>query len=280
VTRPWAAGLLALLAAAPAGAQLRAGGEFRVNAATTGEQGAPAVAADPSGRFVVVWETTAGPDGFDVLGQRYGSGGEALGGPFVVNTTTAGAQYEPSVAMDGRGSFTVAWSGPLPGGGGPGIFAQRFAADGSRRGGELRVSEATAGLAVKPVAAANAQGDVVVVWPADDDDGTLSVFGRRYDRAGAARGGAFRVNVTTTHEQRSPDVAVAADGGFVVVWQSEEQDGDGYGIFARHFSAAGLGGPEFQVNEDGEGEQLYGAVAAVAGCCRRSRRPAPCGGAS
>ena len=45
-------------------------------------------------------------------------------------------------------------------------------------------------------------------------------------------------------------VGMDSDGDFVVAWASgsETQDGDGFGIFARRFTSAGLGGAEAQVN--------------------------------
>ena len=40
-----------------------------------------------------------------------------------------------------------------------------------------------------------------------------------------------------------------ANGGFVVVWESEGQDGSGYGIYAQRYGADGVAtGDEFQVN--------------------------------
>ena len=52
-------------------------------------------------------------------------------------------------------------------------------------------------------------------------------------------GSEFQVNTYTTDHQSRPSVAADADGDFVVVWQSYDQDGSSYGIFARRFSSAG-----------------------------------------
>ena len=55
------------------------------------------------------------------------------------------------------------------------------------------------------------------------------------------------------HDQRRnksfPDVAVGPDGRFAVAWRADQQDGDGWGVFARWFDSAGaaLTG-EVQVN--------------------------------
>ncbi|MEL6222136.1 MAG: calcium-binding protein [Cyanobacteria bacterium J06627_8] len=49
----------------------------------------------------------------------------------------------------------------------------------------------------------------------------------------------FIVNDVTFDEQDSPDVAIAPDGNFVVVWRSDDQDGDEGGIFAQVYDEFG-----------------------------------------
>ena len=66
--------------------------EFLVNTSETeGDQKAPAVAAAPDGRFVVVWETDRpDPGGPDIVGQLYDASGSPIGTQFDVDTVTAG----------------------------------------------------------------------------------------------------------------------------------------------------------------------------------------------
>jgi hypothetical protein len=71
----------------------------------------------------------------------------------------------------------------------------------------------------------------------------------------------FQVNTHTLLGQRYAAVGVNDDGDFVVTWMSLSQDGDGNGIFARRFDAAGVSqGVEFQVNSRTAGNQRYPAV--------------------
>ena len=65
-----------------------------------------------------------------------------------------------------------------------------------------------------------------------------------------ARAGEFQVNQFTTGSQRIPRISHDSSGGFVVAWQSFEQDGSSYGVFERRFDGSGtpIGG-EFQVNQ-------------------------------
>jgi len=64
-----------------------------------------------------------------------------------------------------------------------------------------------------------------------------------------ALGPEFRVNTTTSLEQRLPAVAMDADGDFVVAWTSDGQDTSYGGVYAQRYDAAGVAqGPEFRVN--------------------------------
>jgi hypothetical protein len=73
---------------------------------------------------------------------------------------------------------------------------------------------------------------------------------------------AFRINSFTSGYQNLPVVASDAIGNFVVAWDSDGQDGSGYGIFGQRFSAAGAPlGAEFQVNTFTTGNQVAPYVA-------------------
>ena len=75
------------------------------------------------------------------------------------------------------------------------------------------------------------------------------------------RGPEVRVNTTVAGCQGFPAVAAAPDGSFVVVWQSQGQDGDGWGIFAQRFDRSGTPvGGEVAVNEGTAGDQQAPAV--------------------
>ncbi|MEQ9694124.1 hypothetical protein [Shimia sp. SDUM112013] len=59
-------------------------------------------------------------------------------------------------------------------------------------------------------------------------------------------------------------VAALEDGGFVIVWVSEDQDGDGKGIYGQRFDASGASiGDEFRVNSFTLFDQQNPAVAAL-----------------
>lgn len=73
----------------------------------------------------------------------------------------------------------------------------------------------------------------------------------------------FRVNEFVAADQKNAAVAVLSGGGFVVVWESDGQDGSGAGVYGRLFAADGSSEvDEFQVSTETYGAQKKPAVAA------------------
>jgi hypothetical protein len=254
--------------APPAGAQA-IGPEFRVNSYTTGQQQTQSVAAAADGRFVVTWDSIyQDGSGFGVFGQRYDSNGSPVGPEFRVHSFTTGNQLGSSVAAAADGRFVVTWWSNLQDGSYEGVFGQRHDSNGAPLGSEFRVNSYTAGRQYRPSVAAAADGRFVVTWESsltNQDGSSYGVFGQRYDSNGAAVGTEFRVNSYTTDIQRWSSVGLAADGRFVVTWQSQGQDGSGYGVFGQRYDANGApAGPEFRVNAFTTGQQFLPSVAGAA----------------
>ena len=111
--------------------------------------------------------------------------------------------------------------------------------------------------------AVDADGDFVVVWQDDTIDGDgQGIAARRFDAGGNPLGSQFAVNTFTAGDQTSPELAMNDAGQFVVTWQSADQDGSGWGIFAQIFDAAGNAvGGEIAVNTTVVGNQSSPAVA-------------------
>ncbi len=238
------------------------GPEYQVTSTVVGDQQAARVAMTSSGAYVVVWQS-AGQDGSGqgIYAQQFDANRIALAPEFRVNTTTDGDQTAPAVATDASGGFAVVWQSAD--GAGTGIYLQRYAASGAALGGELRVNTRTAGNQSVADIAMDAAGNFVVVWQSDGQDGDRSgIYGQRYSASGVAQGSEFRVNTTVVKQQTTPAVAMDASGGFVVAWQSEDQDGDGWGIYAQRYAASGATlGAEFRVNTITFKDQTAPAIA-------------------
>jgi len=231
-------------------------GETAVDGAATHSQTNPQIVVGGDGRFVVVWESDDANRG-GVFARLFDSSGQALGDSFQVNTTTYDYQRAPSVAIASDGGFVIAWEGRDSNK--KGVFAQRFDADGNAIGGEIAVNATTSGDQKAPSIGIAADGGFVIAWEGYDSD-KKGILAQRFDANGVMVGGEVSVNATTAGEQTNPSVAVAADGGFVVVW--EGNDSDKKGVLAQRFDSAGnaLGG-ELQVNTTSSGYQTLPVVA-------------------
>jgi len=250
------------------------------NATTAFGQFNPAVATDPTGKFVVVWEANQG-GGPGIVAQRFDAAGVAVGGEIVVHAPSQFTDVDPAVAMDAAGNFVVAWFNfdNLT------VRARAFAADGTPVGAEFVVAtiattpfDPQPSVAVTPTGfvvawdnndsrihatrydasgtllgevnlavgrpvelprvGADALGNFVVTYANDDDLGAGTVSARRFDAAGVAVGDEIEVSPDATN--RTPEIAVEADGDFVIAWSSAYfLSGPTYGVFARLYNADG-----------------------------------------
>jgi uncharacterized repeat protein (TIGR01451 family) len=236
-----------------------AGVEFQINTYTTDYQVLPAVAADSSGSFVVVWQSYGSPgsdsDYTSVQGQRYAADGSTLGGQFQVNTYTTYYQDYPDVAVAGNGSFIVVWTSFGSASTDPDISiqGQRYASNGSPLGGEFQVNTYTTSFQSEAAVAADQDGDFVVIWESygssgTDTDGT-SIQGQRYAADGSPSGGQFQVNTATTYFQIYPSVTMEPDGDFFVVWMSGLVEGSVADVKGQRYESDGTPiGTELLIN--------------------------------
>jgi hypothetical protein len=206
---------------------------------------------DSDGDFVVVWQSWIGA--WEISAQRYNNTGAVVGSEFLVNSTSANYQLNPSVAMDDNGNFVVAWMSKgqeVPNDGSYGIYAQRFDNTGATVGSEFLVNTYITGDQYSLSVAMDDDGDFVIAWESNGQDGSSwGIYAQRYSNTGATVGSEFLVNTYVTNEQQNPSVAMDSDGDFVITWESNGQDGDNYGIYAQRYSNIGATvGGEFLVN--------------------------------
>ena len=159
-----------------------------------------------------------------------------VGPEFQVNTDTAGDQGYPAACIDDAGDATVAWES-LGADGTSAVRTRRFDDAGAPLGEEATLDTFTGGLAQAQAIACAPDRGYLVAWERRDGD-DFDIAARRVGADGTASP-PLAINTTTTDRQREPATCSDAAGNFVVVWQSYDQDGDGYGIFARRFDSSG-----------------------------------------
>src|SRR6266581_4604578 len=187
----------------------------------------------------------------------------AVGGELHVNTYTPNFQGIPAVAADGDGDSVIVWqSVGQEGTNNTGIFAQRFNAAGVPQGSEIHVNINTAGPQFNPAVAMDPDGDFVVAWVDNVQEGNANsgVFARRFDAAGNPLTGEIHVNTITDLNQQAPAVAMDAAGNFVITFESGQLTS--FDVYARRFDFSGAPqGDQFLVNTTTNSTQNGPAVA-------------------
>lgn len=230
------------------------GGETLVNAGSTQYyQGAPSVAMDGTGNFVICWTdislnlSTFSTDG-DVYFRRYTNTGTLIGSTTKINNTSSGDQLGAVVARDHNGGNNIVFAWMSTQNDANDVYARRYnASTGAFVGNEFKVNTFTLGEQKLPSVAIDNSGNFVVSWSSGIDgtnppqnqqqDGSLyGIYAQRYTSAGVADGSEFRANTYTLNNQVVSHTAMNySNGNFIIAWSSNLQDGSNYGNYAQRF---------------------------------------------
>jgi len=85
----------------------------------------------------------------------------------------------------------------------------------------------------------------MIVWESriDPNVNERDIFGQCFNGLCEPVGEECLINSFIEGDQRYPSVAISEAGNFVTVWQSDDQDGSRYGIFAETGQFTGM--PDF-----------------------------------
>jgi hypothetical protein len=265
--------LLALGAAAePTPALVAAGGELAANVYTGSSQQNPSLAVDADAGVFVVWAGRGAGDPNGIYGRRFDAQGGARGDEIAINGKVGNqVQSDPAIVRLAGGGFIAAWTSVGQDGDREGVFARRFAADGTASGEDFGLAARTAGSQALTDLAALPDGGFAAVWKSDDGSGS-GTWLRRFAADGQPLGEEVLVNTATAHLQAGGAVAVSGKGDLVVTWHSAptfstlaDLDGSRAGVFLQRFAASGeRAGGETRVNTTVSGDQLWPDVAAQA----------------
>jgi parallel beta-helix repeat protein len=169
---------------------------------------------------------------------------------FLPNTRSEYLQPDPVITTLTDGRYVVVWQSLYQDGQDAGIIARLYNSNGQPLGGEFLVNTTTKDFQDTPAVSALADGGFVVTWQSRDYGGTeYDIFAQRYSTSGKAVGNEFRVSSYLTGFQTKSAVTALNNGGFVVTWQSEGQDGSEEGVYAQRYDSNSIRiGGEFKVN--------------------------------
>jgi len=155
--------------------------------------------------------------------ERHGLSG-ALDAPLQLNTTIAGNQTHPTLAILANGNMVAAWQ--TADASGTGIVFRVLDSEGVPLIGERFANRTTAGNQSSPDIVALADGTFLILWTSAGTDGSgTGIYGQRVSADGGLYlGSEFRLNATTAGDQLSDSAitetsfTVLEDGTLVATW--------------------------------------------------------------
>lgn len=148
------------------------------------------------------------------------------------------------------------------------VFVNFYDSQGAVIAAGVQANSYTEGYQTINAVTALADGGWVVTWSgfgADNHNDTDNeIYQQRFSANGAAIGNNVRVNTTVESEQSESRVVGLADGGWVVCWNSDGQDGDGSGVYMQRYDADGNAvGSEERIHVATSGSQLLSSLVAL-----------------
>jgi len=192
----------------------------------------PEVAMDAAGNFAVVWMRDR--SNHPIMARLFDPNGVARTDPFQVNTARVASVTRPAIAMNTAGCFVITWDGDPNRASADDIHARLYDPNGTPLSEPFGVNTMREGAQQWPQVAINDANEFVIVWEHDtgDPDAATEIFARRFGLDGEPLTEQSQLNAHTPGKQREPDIAMTEEGSFVAIWESDDQDGSGYGIFA------------------------------------------------
>jgi hypothetical protein len=214
---------LALLT--PAKAEITGGAEIDLTGSTTTTEWAPRTAVAADGRQIYVWYMNTGGD-LGVFYKLYDNEGNVLiSRTQIADDISTHTQLNADVAMDMNGNFIVAWADRVSGEWD--IHMKAFKADGTQVGNEEVVSNKVADERFPRVSLqyeTETTNRAVVVWresPYSSPDLYQRVYEINFESGSesfASYTSAAIVNTYTTGSQTEQDVAMRANGDYIITW--------------------------------------------------------------
>jgi hypothetical protein len=203
----------------------KTGPEILITGSTLDED-EPAVAMDSRGDFVVTWRQRLASGDTNVVARRFGPTGSPLGAVVQVGVGTF-KEHDPSVAMDDRGDFVVAYTRDTNNTN-PDVFAKRYGpSDQLLSVINVAISatkvESNASVAMSP------DGFFEVAWEQRFSTSEHDIFVSDFLNTGALRKTQF-ISLSSALNER-PRIAMNPLHNSVIVWQ--ELNGSTSRILAR-----------------------------------------------
>jgi hypothetical protein len=190
---------------------------------------------------------------------------QALPAEFRVNTYIPNQQATTRIARLTDAGFIITWSSFGQDNSSWGVYAQRYASNGTALDNEFRVNNYTFDDQSQSWPASLSDDSFVIVWHSlNQGGGNYGVYGKLYASDGTAISDEFLANMYTIGQQSFPVVFSNNQDEFLILWQSLDQDSSTWGVYCRYYSNNGTAiSNEFRANVYTNNDQSEATAAAL-----------------
>ena len=169
----------------------------------------------------------------DVYAATVTESGNITRAPWLVSSSTAGLEPNPTASLNSSGNGVIAWTDTNL----QQITARQVSDAGLTDGPEFEVASEGAFV----VSAINNSGTVEFAWT-----GSSGIYARQYGSNGQPLGPAFVANTFLGGSHSGPVIALNDAGVSVIAWTADGEKTSGLGSYAQVYDASGNAeGPEF-----------------------------------
>ncbi len=189
--------------------------------------------------FFAAWSRYSGNE-YRVYGAAFDKDGVQIGPLSTLAQGTNLYSQTSRLASLKSGDLIAAWHGNIVQNGNYEVSLRRLTSVGTPVAPSFVANTNTNGTQSNPLLVPLPDGGYAVTWNSDGAALDASKYGvhlQRFASNDTKVGGELLVNTYTTEDQAATDVASFPDGSFVVVFNSNLEDGSNYGVFAQRFNA-------------------------------------------
>lgn len=216
------------------------GDVFVVNEITVDDQDEADIAIDSAGNFTVVWTSRRDFDGSrGIYARRFYADGTPIAGEFNVQSSSAGTQSNPAIAIGASNEMVIAWENWQQT---RGVYARRFDAVAQPVASQFRVSY-LAQNEESPDVVIGDSGQFIVAWThrSGSSASTNSLYLHAYDELGNSIHETKVIDVRSSSSSTEIEVTLVKENSdtYVMSWDSNETDVTASGVFAQKLDNLG-----------------------------------------
>ncbi|RZM78283.1 hypothetical protein C3B51_15455 [Pseudoalteromonas rubra] len=212
------------------------GARIEVNTSKRGDAFNPVVITLNNGQYVIAWQAPDSAGNYDIVAQRYNTDGTKSGSEHTLHPGDGIHQAEVSLSALQDGGYIATWQAQSDNGWG--IFARRFASDGSSSSSIFQVNKDADTTHSDPEISALANGGYVVTWINFREFD--SFYAQAFSADNQKLGDEFLIEGPFGDAASSPNVLGLSDDSFVVSWAHIENDSSNFDVFAQRYKLASV----------------------------------------